>query len=77
MLSETDRPDDSGKSRPAGKKIIQILILFLLVSQTIFSQWYQLPMITTNWLGASSFSDIHNGMLLVVKEQFYEQQMAD
>jgi hypothetical protein len=41
MLSSTACPDNSGKSRLAGKTLLQTLFCFLLVTQICFAQWVQ------------------------------------
>jgi hypothetical protein len=38
MLSSTSCPDKSGKSRTAGKKLLQTLFFFLVVTQICFAQ---------------------------------------
>lgn len=42
MLSSTACPENSGKSRHAGKTLLQTLFFFLLVTQICFAQWVQL-----------------------------------
>jgi photosystem II stability/assembly factor-like uncharacterized protein len=65
MLSSTACPDNSGKSRHAGKNFLQSLLLFLLVTQFCSAQWFwQSPLPQGNDLeGVFSFD--HNTAIAV------------
>jgi photosystem II stability/assembly factor-like uncharacterized protein len=61
MLSSTACPDNSGKSRLAGKTLLQTLFCFLLVTQICFAQWYQQNSGTTKNLNAVQLLDVNKG----------------
>ena len=64
MLSSTACPDNSGKSRTAGKTFIQNLFFFLMVTQICFGQWYQQNSGTTKNLHAVQFINSNTGWVV-------------
>jgi photosystem II stability/assembly factor-like uncharacterized protein len=61
MLSSTACPENSGKSRTAGKTFLQTLFFFFLISKICFAQWFTQYSDTTIWLTSICLIDSNTG----------------